>query len=101
VLLGGFRFYFRAIILINCWEEEGDMKRILITAVLVSLFFEPVSGTVEGATFCVNTPETFQAALNTGASNGEDDIIRVVQGTYIGNFSYNSSELFSLTMIRS
>ena len=74
------------------------MKRILITAVLVSLFFEPVSGTVEGVTFCVNTPETFQAALNIAASNGEDDIIRVVQGTYIGNFSYNSSELFSLTI---
>jgi len=74
------------------------MKRNLITVVLVSLFFGSVSGTVEGVTFCVNTPETFQAALNIAASNGGDDIIRVVQGTYIGNFYYNSSEPFGLTI---
>ena len=55
-------------------------------------------GLVEGATFCADTSEQLQKDLNTAAANGEDDVIQIVQGTYIGNFSYNSGELFGLTI---
>ena len=36
----------------------------------------------EAATLCVSTPEELQTALSTAGSNGENDIIQVVQGIY-------------------
>ncbi len=53
-----------------------------------------------GATICVPDDMDLQSALNTAADNGEDDIIRVVQGTYTGNFTYtaSSTENFDLTL---
>jgi len=51
-----------------------------------------------GATFCVDDEAELQAALTTAASNGEDDIVRIVQGTYLGNFLYASTEGNSLTV---
>ena len=47
---------------------------------------------------CVSNAIELQAALSTAASNGEDDIIRIVQGTYDGNFVYASTEGNSLTV---
>ena len=51
-----------------------------------------------GATFCVNDEAELKAALTTAASNGEDDIIQIIQGTYNGNFVYASTEENSLTV---
>ena len=48
--------------------------------------------------FCVSNAGELQTALTTAASNGEDDIIRMVQGTYNGHFSYASYEANSLTV---
>ncbi|MBW2048752.1 MAG: right-handed parallel beta-helix repeat-containing protein [Deltaproteobacteria bacterium] len=42
--------------------------------------------------FCVSSAAELQTALTTAASNGADDIIRIVQGTYSGNFTYASTE---------
>jgi len=44
------------------------------------------------AVFCVDTATELQNALSTAASNGEDDQVQIVQGTYVGNFVYTSSE---------
>ena len=49
-----------------------------------------------GATFCINNASDLQTALTTAASNGEDDTIQIVQGTYTGNFVYASTEANSL-----
>lgn len=55
-------------------------------------------GSTRAAIFCVSTAAELQAALTTAASNGEDDVIHIVQGTYNGNFVYASTEAFNLTV---
>jgi hypothetical protein len=79
-------------------DKEGEMNRNQIAWVLVFLFFALLNGTVEGATFCVSTSEQLQNALNTAATNGEDDTIQIVQATYAGNFVYTSSQSNNLTI---
>ena len=54
----------------------------------LSLFFVPALSL--GATFCVNNATDLQNALTTAASNGEHDIVQIVQGTYSGNFGPES-----------
>jgi len=51
-----------------------------------------------GANFCVTTGTELQTALTTAASNAEDDTIKIVQGTYTGNFVYAFSEANNLTV---
>ena len=48
--------------------------------------------------FCVSNAAELQSALTTAASNGADDLIRIVQGTYNGNFVYSSEESDNLTV---
>jgi hypothetical protein len=40
----------------------------------------------------VRTATELQSALTTAQANGQDDIVKIVQGTYLGNFSYESYE---------
>ena len=56
------------------------------------------SGLSFGATFCVINENELQSSLTTAASNNEDDLIQIVQGTYIGNFVYASEESGNLTI---
>ncbi|MBW1812664.1 MAG: hypothetical protein JRJ39_03010 [Deltaproteobacteria bacterium] len=39
-----------------------------------------------GADVCVDSASTLQDALDDAEISGESDVIRVVQGTYYGNF---------------
>lgn len=49
--------------------------------------------------FCVDTAEEIQAALTTAASNAQDDEVKIVQGTYVGNFVYaTAAEAFDLAI---
>ena len=55
------------------------------------------AGGAWGEEFCVDpggtgTHTDLNAALAAAAANGDDDIVRVAQGTYTGKFSYQSSE---------
>ncbi|MGZ6229985.1 MAG: choice-of-anchor Q domain-containing protein [Syntrophales bacterium] len=52
-----------------------------------------------GAEFCVNNSTDLQTAFTTAASNSEDDTIKVVQGTYTGDFTYNTTEGHSFTLL--
>lgn len=52
-----------------------------------------------GEEFCVSNATQLQNALTEAAINGENDIIRVEQGTYTGNFIFDSYEGKSLTLI--
>jgi len=52
----------------------------------------------KAATFCISTEQELQTALLQAKGNGEDDVIRIVQGTYTGNFVYSSYENYSLTI---
>lgn len=47
---------------------------------------------LQAATFCVSSAVSLQNSLDTAASNGSEDTIKIESGTYVGNFSYVSSE---------
>jgi len=55
--------------------------------------------TAWSADHCVSNATELQTALTTAESNGEDDTIRVVEGTYAGNFSFESGETYDLTIL--
>lgn len=48
---------------------------------------------------CVSTAEDLHEALSNSSSNYADDEIRIVQGTYIGNFIYASNEFNELSVL--
>ena len=70
----------------------------VIGLVFVVLIFSNLNGVAFGDTFCVDTSGELQNALTTSASNGQDDVIWIVQGTYNGNFVYTSTESYSLSV---
>jgi hypothetical protein len=56
----------------------------------------------QAATFCVSTEAALHAALTTAASNGQHDLIKLVEGTYrssSGGFSYVSSQPHDLSLV--
>ena len=68
----------------------------LFSVLIMSLLFS--GGLVYGETFCVNSAAGLHAALNTATSNGQDDVVKIVQGTYNGNFIYASTEPYGVTI---
>lgn len=49
--------------------------------------------------FCVQTADEFQHALDIAATNDQSDVIKLVQGTYYGNFDYEArDEQFDLSI---
>ena len=72
------------------------VKRTLLFVSALLLFLNPSFSF--GATFCVSNATELQTALTTAQSNGEDDTVQIVQGTYNGNFIYAAIEANSLTV---
>lgn len=73
------------------------MKKVSIVIIITIALFS--SGSIAGAaTFCVDTSQELQDALTAAQSNGQNDTIRIVQGTYTGNFVYESTQAYSLTI---
>jgi hypothetical protein len=52
-----------------------------------------------GDDVCVGSAADLHNALTAAQSSGGSDIIRVVQGTYYGNFTYSSGQGHSLTLL--
>jgi len=48
---------------------------------------------------CVHNATELQNALTAAQSNGDHDLIKVVQGIYIGNFVFDSSEGYDITLL--
>lgn len=72
---------------------------LVIPGLLASIFvFFTLSPPVNAAVFCVDDAFGLQTALTTAASNGEDDQIQIVQGTYVGNFYYASTQANGLAV---
>jgi parallel beta-helix repeat protein len=77
--------------------QIGKVVRSLYVAILIMAFLAFAAGISQSEEFCVDpngggTHTDLQSALTDAQSNGKDDITKVVQGTYIGNFTYDSSE---------
>ena len=78
------------------------MWRTLCTAILVLSLSTVLPVASWGATFCVGNELELINALNTAENNGENDTIKVEQGTYdlwdsAGSY-YNSSEGRNITL---
>ena len=74
------------------------MKRIICIVIMVTASCWFVGEDAGGAEFCVSDAVGLQSALTTAAANTEADTIKVVQGTYLGHFSYNSSKGYGITL---
>jgi len=57
-----------------------------------------VNMSANAAAFCVANTVDFQTALTTAQSNGVADTVRIVQGIYVGNFVYASTQSDNLTI---
>lgn len=75
------------------------MKRTLISILFILISPVLMAKFSRGAEFTVNTAAQLQNALTTASANGEDDTIKVAQGTYKGNFTFDSSEGHSLFLL--
>ena len=69
----------------------------MIGAALVTLAVMAAE-TARAAVFNVSTAQQLQSALTVAAANGADDTIYLTNGYYIGNFNFNSTESYSLTV---
>ncbi|MCF8144122.1 MAG: hypothetical protein K9N21_09400 [Deltaproteobacteria bacterium] len=65
---------------------------------LITIFVALFIPSVQAATFCVSDATRLQDALTQAASNGEDDTIKIQQGTYVGNFVYASYDANTITI---
>lgn len=77
-------------------DKFWRIKQIVIVIGLV--FMCRGIDSAEAATFCVTNSSQLHAALSTAADNDEADEIRIAQGTYAANFTYESQEAYKLTI---
>ena len=80
--------------------RRSTKKIRLVLALLTALLASTPAA--RAATFCVNTAGGLQAALTMATSNGQDDTIQVVAGTYATpgqSFFYITSEQRSLNLL--
>jgi hypothetical protein len=62
---------------------------IILGSTALAIF---LSAPVKAADFCVSNTTELQNALSAAETNGADDTVRVVQGTYNSNFNYSSDQ---------
>jgi hypothetical protein len=79
-------------------------KNAILCSLLIGLLFL-WSGSARARILCVDPAgdsgkiySSLQDALDEASANGEDDTIQIVQGTYNGNFVYNSSEGYGIVI---
>jgi len=76
------------------------MRRLLIAIIFVTATLIVITGRAWGVVVhCVSNETELQGALTTAETNGDDDVIKVMQGIYYGNFAYNSNEGHSLSLL--
>jgi len=75
-------------------------KNVLIFSSILLTFLFVLSLAIMGdaADFCVASSSELYLVLTTTQSNGENDVIKIVQGTYSGNFVYAAHEAYNLTI---
>jgi hypothetical protein len=75
------------------------MRKIQRSIILVIVSLACLAGMTWCDEYCVSTTTELQNALTDAQANGEDDIIRIAQGTYNGSFIYQSNEGHSITLL--
>ena len=74
------------------------MRRRFFAFILAMVFLFILSGKSWCNEFCVCSISEFENALSEAESNFEDDVVKVEQGIYEGNFS-SISQRFSITLL--
>jgi hypothetical protein len=74
------------------------MKKIakIFCFICLAIFILFFNNKLLAANFCVSTAAELQNALSVAGTNSQDDLIRVQEGTYFGNFIYASTEDFGV-----
>ena len=67
----------------------------LLFVVIYGLYF---TNTSKAATYCVANEAELLNVLAEATSNGQNDRIQIQQGTYTGNFIYESTEPYGVTI---
>jgi hypothetical protein len=82
------------------------MRKISVIAIFCLALWAFLAGGAGGVDYCVDpaggtgvTHTDLNAALEAAKANGQADLIKVVQGVYTGNFNFNSSEAYGLTLV--
>jgi hypothetical protein len=71
---------------------KGSLLGVTLAALLA------LSSTAQAAERCVSTVDQLTVALYDAETNQEDDAIKIVKGTYVGNFSYKGEANRALTL---
>jgi len=79
------------------------MKKLFLLALCCLACLAIGTGGAWAAEYCVDpggggTHTDLQAALDTAGGSSADDLIKVVQGTYNGNFTYSSNGGYGITL---
>jgi len=75
------------------------MKKVLLFTIVCLAALVFFAGEALGDDVCVDNATALQDALDDAVASGESDIIKVVQGTYNGNFTFSSGEGLSITLL--
>ena len=79
-------------------QIKTNLLQNIIITLLSAVFCLLFMNAALAATFCANSASQLQSYLTDAAGNGQDDTVQIVQGTYEGNFYYNSSEANALSI---
>ena len=86
---------------INHKKRGSKMKKLfksgcVFFVVFFIIFLSIINSRAED--FCAQNANDLHTALFFSENNGEDDVIKLVQGTYVGNFVFSSFEEYHLTI---
>jgi hypothetical protein len=81
--------------------ERPDCRRLRLRVALGAAVAMTIGHPAAAALFCVDSPQTFQVALDTAAANGEDDQISVVGGHYqlTSGAYFDSTEAHAIVIV--
>ena len=77
----------------------NKIKNRVVSFMLVMASMVFVIPEALAAEFCVANAAELTNALAVAVANGQDDTIKIVKGTYIGNNTFNSGEGHSITLL--
>lgn len=77
-------------------KKKLELYHFTWLIILISILF--ITKQSIATQYCVANDAELTAALNDAGDDVSNDVIRIQKGTYIGRFSYNSTEPFGLTV---
>ena len=77
-------------------SAERKIFRVIIICIPLMLIFMNTNS--QCAEYHVSNSTELQNALNDSGTNYEDDIVKIAQGTYFGNFSFYDFKGYSITI---